>query len=68
MIVLGIKLIKTIKKVDVMIDDVNTKMSKLDGVFDIVDITSEGALNISSKILAIISNVLSIKKGKNINE
>ena len=66
LIVLGIKLIKTIKKVDVMIDDVNTKMSKMDGVFDIVDITSEGALTISSKILAIISNAF--KKGKDINE
>ena len=71
LIVLGIRLIKTIKKVDVMIDDINTKMSKLDGVFDIVDITSEGAVTISSKILAFISNALNVltnKRGKDINE
>lgn len=71
LIVLGIKLIKTLKKVDVMIEDINIKMSKLDGVFDIVDITSEGAATISSKVLTIISNALSIltnRKGKDINE
>lgn len=71
LIVLGIRLIKTLKKANVMIDDINTKMSKLDGVFDIIDVTSEGAATISSKILAIVSsalNVFTTKKGKDIDE
>ena len=71
LIVLGIRLIKTLKKANVMIDDINTKMSKLDGVFNIIDVTSEGAATISSKILAIVSsalNVFTTKKGKDIDE
>ena len=70
LIVLGIKLIKTLKKVDVMIDDININMSKLDGVFDIIDVTSDYAESISSKILGILSNALNVftnKKGKDIN-
>ena len=71
LIVLGIKLIKTLKKVDVMIDDINLKMSKIDGIFDIVDVTSDYATSISSKVLAIISNALNVltrKKGKDVDE
>ena len=72
LIVLGIKLIKTLKKVDVVIDDINTKMNKLDGTFDIIESTSDFAASISGKILAIISNLLDVfkkeKKGTDTDE
>lgn len=68
--VLGIKLIKTLKKVNIMIDDVNIKMSKLDGVFSIIDITSDYTCSISSKILKFLSRKINsiTKKGNEINE
>ncbi len=57
LIVIGIKLIKTL-------NDVNKKMSKLNGIFDIIDITSDCAANLSSRLL----KIFAIKKGKNIDE
>ena len=56
-IVLGIKLIKTLNKVDNVIEDVNVKMNKVDGVFDIIDKTTDYASSISDKIVNGISNL-----------
>ncbi len=71
-IVLGIKLIKTLKKLDIVIDDVNEKMGKVNGVFDIIDKTTDYACTISDKIITVISNFINglIKKvkGKDNNE
>ena len=69
-IVLGIKLIKTLKKVDNVIDDVNGKMSKVDGVFDIIDKTTDYASSISDKIISGISNFVNalIRKRKGNDE
>ena len=68
-IVLGIKLIKTLKKLDI---DVNEKMGKVNGVFDIIDKTTDYACTISDKIITVISNFINglIKKvkGKDNNE
>ena len=72
LIVLGIKLIKTLKKVDVVIDDVNNKMNKVDGVFNIIDRTTDFAASISDKVVDAVSNFINIlfrrKKGKDNNE
>lgn len=66
-IILGIKLIKTLKKVDNIIDDVNDKMNKVDGVFDIIDKTTDYAATISDKVISSISNFINVllrkKKG-----
>lgn len=71
-ILLGIKLIKTLKKVDVVIDDVNDKMEKVDGVFNIIDKTTDYAASISDRVISAISNFLKMfftkKKGRNKNE
>ena len=71
-IVLGIKLIKTLKKVDAVIDDVNEKMDKVDGVFDIIDKTADYASGISDKIISGISSFVGLllgkKKGKSDDE
>lgn len=71
-IVLGIKLIKTLKKVDNVIDDVNGKMSKVDGVFDIIDKTTDYASSISDKIIGAISGFINVllrkKKGNDEDE
>ena len=69
---LGIKLIKTLKKVDIVIDDVNTKMNKVNGVFDIIDRTTDYACSISDKIITAISNfingLLKKRKGNDLDE
>lgn len=72
LIVLGIKLIKTLGKVDNVIDDVNSKMNKVDGVFNIIDKTTDYASSISDKIVMGISNaingLLRKKKGNDDDE
>lgn len=72
LIVLGIKLIRTLKKVDDVIDDVNYKMEKVDGVFNIIDKTTDYAAGVSDKIISGISNFLKMflkkKKGNDENE
>lgn len=71
-IVLGINLIKTLKKVDKVIDDVNGKMNKVNGVFDIIDRTTDYASSISDKIISAISSFVGVllrkKKGNDDDE
>lgn len=71
-IILGIRLIGTLKKIDSVIDDVNGKMSKVDGVFDIIDKTTDYASSISDKIIGGISSFIGVllgkKKGNDNNE
>lgn len=71
-IVLGIKLMKTLKKVDGVLDDVNSKMGKVDGVFNLIDRTTDYASNISDKIISTLSNFINVlirrKKGNDDDE
>ena len=71
-IILGIRLIKTLSKVDRVIDDVNGKMTALDGVFDIIDKTTDYAASISDKITngltKLVSTFLKKRKGNDNNE
>ena len=71
-IVLGIRLIKTLKKVDGILDDVEEKMDKVNGVFDIIDKTTDIAVGISDKIVNKISRVLENmfkrRKGNDLDE
>ena len=70
--IIGIRLIKTLKKVDTVIDDVNEKMNKVNGVFEIIDKTTDYASSISDKIIGTISNFISglflKRKGKDKDE
>jgi len=72
LIILGIRLIGTLKKVDNVIDDVNGKMNKVNGVFDIIDKTTDYAASISDKIISGISSFVGVllrkKKGNDDNE
>lgn len=71
-IILGINLIGTLKKVDKVIDDVNGKMNKVNGVFEIIDKTTDYASSISDKIIGAITGfvgaLLKKKKGKDEDE
>ena len=51
LIILGIRAIKTLEKVDKIVDDINYKSSKLDGVFNIIDTTTDMVSNFSDTIV-----------------
>lgn len=68
LIVFVIRLIKTLGKVDKVVDDVNHKVGKLDGVFNIIDTTTDTLALFTDKITDFavnkISNIFTHKKRK----
>lgn len=58
LIVLSIKGIKTLKKVNSLIDDVQEKSNKINGIFDFVDSTTDFMNGFVDKIVGGISGLL----------
>lgn len=58
LIILCIKTIFTLKKVDHVVDDVSGKVGKLDGVFNIIDKSTDTVSLISDKVIDSISNLI----------
>ncbi len=58
-IVLFIRLIKTLDKVDRVVDDVNDKVRSLNGFFEIIDFTTDKLVGISDRLVDIISSGIS---------
>lgn len=52
LIILGIKFIFTLKKVDQVVDDVNDKLNRVDGIFQIVDATTDAISSLNDKVVA----------------
>ncbi len=69
-IVIGIKLIFTMNKVDLLLDDVTKKVHSLDRVFDMIDYTTDKVTMISDTIVNFITSKLKriIKFKKNDEE
>ena len=71
-IIFGIKAIKTMDKVDKIVDDVNEKMESLNSVFNIIDFASEKIASFSDKVIDVVSSLISKlwfnKSKKNIME
>ena len=68
-IILTIKLIKTVNKVDKVIDDINVKSQSLNGLFNIIDGTTDALSSISDKVIDFIVNrLLGIFNRKNKKE
>lgn len=70
-IILGIKSIITINKVEKVVDDVNEKVESLNGLFQIVDFTTDKLVSITDKVIDGISTLASrlfLKKKKNKKE
>lgn len=59
LIILSIRAIKTLKRFDKTIDDVNVKMSKLDGVFSLVDRGADAISLFTDKIVGTVTNGIS---------
>ena len=55
LIILGIKIIKTLNKVDNVVDDVNGKVKSLNGLFSIIDTTTDALSGFGDKFVSIIS-------------
>lgn len=56
LIILIVKLIKTVGKVDQVVEDVNYKVNKLNGLFEIIDYTTDSLVSINDKIINFVSN------------
>lgn len=72
-IIAVIKLMKTLKKVDKIVDDVDVKVNKLNGLFNIIDSTTDAITSFSDKIIDGVSNGIAKlfskkKKGDDIDE
>ncbi len=67
-----IRLIKVLNKVDNILDDCSRKLIKLDGLFELIDHTTDYAANLSDKIVTSLANCVNFifrrKKGRNEDE
>ena len=71
LIILGIKLIITMNKIENVVDDINVKVDKLNGLFNIIDYTTDKLAIVSDKMVEGVSYVLKMmffKKNKNTEE
>lgn len=72
LIALIIRLIRTIDKMNLILDDVGKKLVKVDGLFDLIDHTTDYASNISDKIVTKVSSIVNKffrrKRAKNKDE
>lgn len=68
LIILGIKLIVAMNKIQVIVDDINKKVSSLDSLFSIIDTTTDKLAILSDRmvdgITFIIKKIFKTKKGK----
>lgn len=60
LIILGIKLIVTMNKIELVVDDITKKVKSLDGFFSIVDMTTDKLAMLSDRVVDAVS--LFIKK------
>ena len=58
LIVLVVKIIFTVDRVNKMLDDIEVKVSKLDKMFNIVDVITDNMSLLSDKIVDTISNLI----------
>ncbi|MEG2322422.1 MAG: hypothetical protein RSB71_02945 [Bacilli bacterium] len=58
-IVFMIKMMKTLTKVDKVVTDVDTKVKKLNGLFDMIDYTTDAITSFSDKIINVITSGIS---------
>ena len=57
-VAVALKIIETLKKLDEVIDDINGKAKQLDGLFGIIDHTSNTVASISNKVTDIIVGIV----------
>ena len=50
-IILGIRSIQTLNKLDKVVDDVNDKVQSLNGIFSVIDFTTDKVVAITDKVI-----------------
>ena len=58
LIILGIKLIITMDKITNTVDNINTKVNSLNGIFSVIDFTTDKLAGISDKVVEAISTFI----------
>ena len=58
LIVLGIKLIITMNKIENVVDDINGKVRSLNGIFSVIDMTTDKLALLSDKTISFISDII----------
>jgi len=68
LIILGIKLIVTMNKIEGVVDDINKKVTSLDGLFSIIDMTTDKLSLLSDRMIngitLLIKKIFGSKKRK----
>lgn len=59
LIILGVKMIITMNKIENVVDDVDQKVQKLNGLFSIIDVTTDRLSLVSDRVIDFISMVVS---------
>ena len=71
-IIFGVKAIRTMDKVDRLVDDVQEKVESLDSMFNIIDFVTEKVSSVSDRVIDFVGNWVSKlwfrKSKKNIEE
>ena len=66
LIILGVKLINTMNKVNVIVEDINKKVGSLDGLFSMIDMTTDKLSLLSDRLVDGITYVVKrLFKSKN---
>ena len=63
-IIIGIRLINTLNRVDKVVDDANKKLESLDGVFSLFDLITDKISLLSDKLVDVISDFFAKKMFK----
>lgn len=56
LIIIGVKIIRTMNRVEDIVEDVDQKMKSLDGVFHIIDTTADKISFLTDKVVDVISS------------
>ena len=58
LIILGIKLIVTMNKIENVVDDINGKVKSLNGLFSMIDSTTDKLALLSDRVVDIVSSLI----------
>lgn len=58
LIILGIKLIITMNKIEDVVDDINTKVKTLDGFFSVIDFTTDKLAMLSDRVVETVTSFI----------
>ena len=70
-IILGIKSIKTIDKIEKVVDDVNDKVQSLNGLFNVIDFTTDKLVSVTDRVVDGVTGLIGrlfSKKNKKLKE